>query len=160
MVTSLRASYIATTIGVARIAWQVERRRRRSPRDSLDTDAPHEGVEAGRCHDPGERQLTFAVVLDDMRRTAPHVDQALGATENRVELNSPHQLPLRRVATADRRKIRRTLDKLLAMVRRCTEARPDLRDRGARRLRGCRAPPQLRDAPMRGRGQGKKAAAA
>ena len=151
---------MATAIEVARIARQVKRHRCRFPRDALDADAPHEGVETGRCHDPGERQLTFAVVLDDMRRTAPHVDQALGATENRVELNSPHQLPLRRVATADRRKIRRTLDKLLAMVRRCTEARPDLRDRGARRLRGCRAPPQSRDAPMRGRGQGKKAAAA
>ena len=76
VVTSLRASYMATAIEVARIARQVKRHRCRFPRDALDADAPHEGVETGRCHDPAERQLTFAVVLDDMRRTAPHVDQA------------------------------------------------------------------------------------
>ena len=91
VVTSLRASYIATTIGVARIAWQVERRRRRSPRDSLDTDAPHEGVEAGRCHDPGERQLTFAVVLNVMRRTARHVDQSLRCNGSRLPVH--HRAP-------------------------------------------------------------------
>ena len=75
MVASLRATYMATAIGVARMARQVEWRRCWHARDALDADVPHEGVEAGRHHDPDERQLTFAVVLNVMRRTARHVDQ-------------------------------------------------------------------------------------
>jgi hypothetical protein len=54
VIASLRANDMATAIGVARIARQVEGRRCRPPGDALDANAPHQGVEAGRGHDPGE----------------------------------------------------------------------------------------------------------
>jgi hypothetical protein len=74
---SLCATHATAAIGVTRIDGRFERRRYRRPRGALDADAPYEGFQAGRRHDPGKRQLTVIAVLDVVRRTPPYVDQAL-----------------------------------------------------------------------------------